>query len=41
MSRVSHATESEVASGTYLEQTGAQLSEQYVAVYESRTTHRS
>jgi hypothetical protein len=41
MVQVSHTTESEVASGAYLEETGARLSEQYVAVYESRTKHRS
>ena len=38
---VSHTAESEVASGTYLEETGAHLSEQYVAVYDSRATRQS
>ncbi len=38
--RISHTVESEVASGAYLEQTDARLSEQYLAVYESRAKRR-
>ncbi len=39
MAKVSHIAESEVASGSYLEQTGATLSAQYVGLYEERARH--
>jgi hypothetical protein len=36
MPQVIHAGESELASGAYLEETGASLSSEYVGLYEER-----